>query len=154
MPHSFTHYWRNQSVDNIVDDKAKEILEHAADDHFAQRGVSVGDQVYSGTMFNSQLFMIAKMVVGHLVHDQAEAAELLGCEPDELWQAADQLITARATTMAIRRISLEDTEQLRFGGSGERKPLFFKAPGRSSEVSVQVLTLESTSMRLLQLCKA
>jgi hypothetical protein len=134
MPRYFTYYWMNKYCEpEEGEEQEEEYLTHVAGNRFLQRGVKPGDFIYVVTVKKGELYVLARMEVGEIC-DQYEAAHLLDCEPDQLWNAPDHLVAKPGTATRLYYdlwVPVDATERLRFtnGGKGTPQPLKYKAPG-------------------------
>lgn len=129
MPRFFTHYWLNRTWEqNRIYDSKGNLLNHIAGNLFQERGVRIGDVVYVVTVADGLLYVCGKLIVGEIC-DVDEAAAILDCEPEDLWEASEHVIAAAATPMNFDlKVPLEITRQLRFISGGHSKLLKFKSP--------------------------
>lgn len=103
MPRHFTHYWANQTwKDHARTATTGELLDHAASNQFAERGVSAGDSVYIVTVFGGVLHLLTRIEVD-LVGDAEAAAARLGCAAADLWDASDHIAARAAVGMDFER---------------------------------------------------
>lgn len=130
MPRYFTHYWLNQTWErNRMHNSDGDPLNHIAGNLFQERGVRVDDVVYVVTVMKGSLYVCGKLIVGKIC-DVDEAATILDCEPEDLWEANEHVISSAATPMDFNlKVPLKLTQQLRFIGRDVTKPLKFKSPG-------------------------
>jgi hypothetical protein len=97
MQRYFTHYWLNQTWErNRIYNSDGDRLNHIAGNLFQERGVRVGDMVYVVTVIKGSLYVCDKLIVGKIC-DVGEAAAILDCEPEELWEANEHVISSAAT---------------------------------------------------------
>ena len=102
MPRYFTYYWMNKFCDyEEGQEPEEELLTHLGGNRFLKKGVRPGDWVYLVTVKKGELYLLSRMEVAEIV-DREEAARLLDCSPDELWQAAEHLIANSETALPIR----------------------------------------------------
>ncbi|MBP8252314.1 MAG: hypothetical protein KAX40_08100 [Herpetosiphon sp.] len=128
MPNFFTRY-RTNDVWNWDRRNADSPIRHLASSLFEQRGVLPGDHVYVVTIFRGVLYVLGKMIVG-MVGDRDDAAAMLGCAPEELWDTTDHIIAEQATSKQFDLVvPHEITERLRFVSGDSTKGLFFRDNG-------------------------
>jgi hypothetical protein len=99
MTRYFTHYWLNQTWErerNRDYESGGGYLNHIAGNLFEERGVHAGDIVYVVTIIKGALYVCGKLVVGTMC-DVDEAAAILNCEPEDLWEADEHIIAAASS---------------------------------------------------------
>lgn len=128
MTRYFTQYWLNRTwYRNLESGGEGALLTHSGSDLFVSRGVRPGDQVYMVTVLNGELYLCGKMEVAKLC-SLNEAAEYLGFQPDELWQAREHIVARAATPMSfLLRVPLPLTRRLTFKVGDLTKPLTFES---------------------------
>lgn len=101
-------------------------MNHIAGNLFQERGVEIGDVIYVVTVIKGTLYVCGKLIVGQLC-GVGEAADTLGCDPTDLWEADEHIIAIAATPMNFNlRIPTSLTNQLKFISGSGTKPLVFK----------------------------
>lgn len=130
MSRYFTHYWTNDTCDDMRTSGAEgELLDHLAGNDIIARGVADGDTLYVITVRKGLLCLIGKMQVARIV-SQTEAAVLLDKDPQELWSARHHVIAGAATPMHFDLlVPLSRTRELRFRTKRSDTQLKFSLPG-------------------------
>lgn len=129
MPRYLTHYWLNQTWErNRIDNSDGDLLDHIAGNLFRERGVRVGDMVYVVTVIKGSLYVCGKLMVGKIC-DVDEAAAALGCEPEDLWEADEHVLSSAAIAMDFNlKVPTKLTRRLRFLSGDGAKTLKFRSP--------------------------
>lgn len=130
MPGFYTHYWTNETWEEMRElSGKKDLLMHTASNMFCERHVESGDIVYVVTVIKGKLYLLGKMQVVE-VCTRERAAELLGDDPENLWEANDHIVAESATTMNFdNRVPDDVVISLRFASGTKVVPLKFKSPG-------------------------
>lgn len=127
MKRYYTHYWTNNTWEYNKKYYGEETLIHIAGNLFKKRGVSKGDIIYVVTVIKGKLYICGKLVVGKIC-SVTEAARILNCTPENLWEASEHIIASEATKIDFNlRIPLELTQKLKFKSHANSKPLLFKS---------------------------
>jgi hypothetical protein len=125
------------------------LLDHISGNVFTERGLAPGDLVYVVTVLKGKLYLLGRMEVG-LICTPQEAGAILGCDPEELWQADEHVIAGMATRMDYdRRLPDSVTRRLRFVSGGALHQPVYDSPERLDRQTmrgVRELSPESAAM--------
>lgn len=128
MTRYFTHYWRNETVDEYRKSGDTSPLESIAGEQFFERGVEVGDVIYPVTVYDGTLYLICRLEAVS-VCDHEEATKRLRYEPT--YEASQYVIASRPTAEHFDlRVPTDVTKGLRFVSSGKTKPPVFETQDR------------------------
>ena len=118
----FTHYWRQRTVRQTVE-QGHESLDHLASNLFRRCRVQDGDRVYAINLLEGKLFLLGGLTVKEVV-DQDVAEGRLG---RRAWDAQDHLLAVPGSETPFRRRELprELVAKLKFQrGDREFAPRF------------------------------
>jgi hypothetical protein len=111
---SLLAYWKPETADDELERGS--LLDHAASEQF--RRVDVGDHVWIVTVRSGELFLVGRIIVGH-VTDQAGAAKLM--DTDDLWKSSHHIVAASGTAEPVRDLNISEmAAALRFESKQDR----------------------------------
>lgn len=111
---SLLAYWRPETADHELGRGS--MLDHAASEQFQR--VEVGDHVWLVTVRRNELFLLGRIIVGH-VTDQAGAARLMGT--NNLWESSNHIVAAEGTAQPTRNVNISRlADRLRFVSKHDR----------------------------------
>jgi len=141
-----THYWQNSTWRDTQRRLDGHTLQHIAGNLFKKRGVEVGDVVCVVTVLGGNLFLCGKLRVRKIC-DVHHAAKDLHCEPQDLWEASEQIVASEATPMRFdHSVPLTVTANLRFVQRKGSAGLKFVVPGYLDQQTMRgVRQLEPSS---------
>lgn len=141
MARDYLAYWKPSTVD--VQLETGGLQAHAASNQFGR--VQAGDTVWLVTVRDGRLRLITRIVVGHRI-GQAEATRLLGCEPDELWEAEYHILAAKGTEREITDVDIQHlAPSLRFESAGGHDRLTIARDGTVSAQQLQTMRVLSAA---------
>ena len=135
-----------------MSEDTEKTLRHTASNMFRDRGISKGDAVYIVTVKQGKLLLLTRLTVANVCGIEG-AARLLGRDPEGLWEAADHIVAESPAPVRPSfevPVPLAITQQLRFKGYPQSKPLRFVAPGILDQQTLRgVRELDYGSAQLL-----
>lgn len=138
MTRYFTIYWTAPPWEG----NAYGHVGHAASNEFASHGIAAGDHLYVVHYQAREVFLGARLVVGR-VATKGEAAEALGLNEDEMWDARDHVLAPPDEAQrldpnrVIPRGVLKDLSFLR--GDGTETGLKFDADGAANQQTLRAV---------------
>jgi hypothetical protein len=142
----FLAYWKPSTVEAQV--AAGGPQNHAASAQYAR--ASVGDTVWLVTVRSGCLWLVTRIVVGH-VTGQAGAAGLLGVPAEDLWEAEYHIVSAAGMAREIAERNIQHlAPQLRFVSSSGNDRLTIGEDGAVNAQQLQTMrVLSPASVALL-----
>lgn len=123
-----THFWSMRTVlDHLDGGRQFDDLDHTASNKLQERGVGPGDRVYALHVGVDEPFEPMRVyLIGRVLADRhgcmtaSQAATLLDCDPEDLYDAADHVVAEPGTVVAMdfwRVLPAEVLRELRFVSS-------------------------------------
>jgi hypothetical protein len=146
MTRDFLAYWKPSTVDTQVETGGPQ--KHAASNQYGR--VSKGDTVWLVTVRDGRLRFVTRIVVGQ-VTGQPRAASVLGCRPEDLWEAEYHILAAPGTELQIMDTDIQHlAPSLRFESAGGHDRLILTDDGMVNAQQLQTMrVLSSASVDLL-----
>jgi hypothetical protein len=127
MSRFFTHYWSDELCEtHYRAGFSGTPLDFTAGDGFLRAGVEEGDMLYVISVYDGQVMLIGKMVVGRILTSYSEALALIAPDVEE---APEYVLAAEETASEqyfTRQLMMEETGDMRLlTPDGSSKPLKF-----------------------------